>query len=61
MTEWQEEVECLRNWTMKTVIGMQEEYDNLWEEINHKMKLFALLEEYEVKHLEYLLKALRLD
>ena len=39
MSEWHELVECLRNWTMKTSIGEQEAYNNLWEEIDLEVKI----------------------
>lgn len=39
MTEFEYLTECLRNWTMKTCIGNQEAYDNLWEEIDHQLKI----------------------
>ncbi len=39
MTKWDDLIEQLRNWTMKTSVGSQEEYDNLWEEIDLMVKI----------------------
>lgn len=43
MKEWHDLIDTLRNWTIKTCIDNQEEYNNLWDEIDNRLKVLDLI------------------
>lgn len=54
---------ALYGWTMKTSIGRQEEYNNLWEEIDKRLKTLDILidttDSEEVSQYLWVLRKLR--